>query len=490
MKKINKTAETSKKKMNIILYFFIMFAIFIIFDIVSNILISLFGQSVILGKYGQNIITESIYLILILIILLLFKNQYIFKEKKVGLFRGLILGLPLLIILLFNIDLKSLFSANIFDTLSLLIFAVLVGFAEEFLCRGWIQNEMIERYGDNRCHVTISILLSGLLFGLMHIINIFAGQGIIETLSQILQAMAAGFFLGAVYYRSKNIWLVILLHAFWDFALMTGDLNVLKECTFLNPSLKATIGSFLGTICISTIFFTAGLFELRNSKICDNFNEQMTPQIMEKEKIASILTIFAGFAIYYIVSYINYPFLEEYNKSTVCYEYAERELKNYSLTKYHQDSYQIEYELWEEVYDDEKEESELEWIEDYSFVTSLNNSKLTITNEIIDESITLDYDVLDYVVIKSDDQYLIGLLVEEKEGSILYYSDFITEENISNTTSYLNDLKNSFIRFVLPDSTSIVTLLEENSEDPLIAVQNRTGFTYVDDEELYIVYNE
>ena len=488
MKKINKTEDKPKKKMNIILFFFIMLGIFIIFDFGSQFLIALFGQSVILGKYGQYIIAESIYLIIILIILLLFKNQYIFKEKKIGLFRGLILGIPLLILLFINIDLKALFSANMFDILSLVVFATLVGFAEEFLCRGWIQNEMIERYGDNRRHVILSILLSGLLFGLMHIVNILAGQGIIETISQIIQAMAAGFFLGAIYYRSKNIWLVIFLHAFWDFALMTGDLNLIKECTFLNPTFKASIASLLGSISISTVYFTAGFFELRNSKICDNFNEELLPQAKEKEKASSILIIFAGFAIYYIFAYINLPFLEEYNRSKICYEYTERELQNYSLTKYHKDSYQIEYELWKEVSNEEGEEPELEWVDDFSFVTSLEDSKLTITNEITDKSITLDYEVLDYVVAKSHDAFLIGILVKEKEGSILYYSDFITEENMNNGNHYLNELKNSFTRFVLPDSTSVMTLLEENNDNPLIAVQNKDGFTYVDDDEIYIVY--
>ena len=60
---------------------------------------------------------------------------------------------------------------------------------------------------------------------------------------------------------------------------------------------------------------------------------------------------------------------------------------------------------------------------------------------------------------------------------------------MNNGNHYLNELKNSFTRFVLPDSTSVMTLLEENNDNPLIAVQNKDGFTYVDDDELYIVYD-
>ena len=208
----------------------------------------------------------------------------------------------------------------------------------------------------------------------------------------------------------------------------------------------------------------------------------------EKEKTAYMLVIFVGFVIYYGFAMINSPFLKEYSEASVCYEYYERELTNYSLTRYHKDSYNIEYELWEDVLDEESGEIESEWIEDYWFTVSLEDDKVTITNEMIEESIKLDYIVEDYLVIKSDDTFLIGILVQEKEGSVLYYSNYITEENISNDKEFLNKIKSSFMRFVLPDSTSIVALHENDSDEPLIAVQNKFGFTYIDDEDVYIVY--
>lgn len=480
--------KKSKKKTNIFLFFLILLGIFIVFDIASNYLISLFGRSVIVGKYGRNVIAEAIFLVTIIFMIIFSKNQYIFKEKKVGFFKGLTLGLPILIILLFNFDFKSLFTANIFDILSLFIFTILIGLSEEFLCRGWIQNEMIERFGNNRKQVILSLILSGLLFGLMHISNFFLGQGAIETIAQIIQTVAVGFLFGAIYYRSKNIWLVVFLHALWDFAVMTGDLNLIKDCTFLNPSFKASLASLLGSIPLVTIFVTTAIYELRKSKICDNFDEAMTIEEKEREKATSLLTIFAGFAIYFIFAYINAPLIKEYTNSKVCYEYTERELDNYSITRQYRDSYKIEYELWDEVNNEESDEPELEWIEDYSYSTSLDDSKLIITNDITDESIELEYTVEDYTVIKSDNSYLIGILVEEKEGSVLYYSSFINEENMSNDSKYLNDLKSSFTRYVLPDSTSLLTLMEEDSDTPLIAVQNNYGFTYIDDDEIYMVY--
>lgn len=480
--------KKSKKKTNIFLFFFILLGIFIVFDITSNYLISLFGRSVIVGKYGRNVIAEAIFLVTIIFMIIFSKNQYIFKEKKIGFFKGLTLGLPILIILLFNIDFKALFTANIFDILSLFIFTVLIGLSEEFLCRGWIQNEMLERFGNNRKQVILSLILSGLLFGLMHISNFFLGQGAIETIAQIIQTVAVGFLFGAIYYRSKNIWLVVFLHAFWDFAVMTGDLNLIKDCTFLNPTFKASLASLLGSIPLATIFVTTAIYELRKSKICDNFDEAITIEEMKKEKVTSLLTLFAGFAIYFIFAYFSAPLLNEYTNSKVCYEYTERELENYSLTRQYRDSYQIEYELWDEVNNEESDEPELEWIEDYSYSTTIDNSKLIITNDITDESIELNYTIEDYTIIKSGNSYLIGILVEEKEGSVLYYSNFINEENMSNDSKYLNDLKSSFTRYVLPDSTSMLTLIEEDSDTPLIAVQNNYGFTYIDDDEIYIVY--
>ena len=63
----------------------------------------------------------------------------------------------------------------------------------------------------------------------MHITNLFATpQGFVDTLMQILQALASGFLFGSIYYRTKNIWTLAFLHGFFDFSLMLAEVNTLK----------------------------------------------------------------------------------------------------------------------------------------------------------------------------------------------------------------------------------------------------------------------
>ena len=467
--------ENNEKKSNIFLFFLLMVGIFIVFDFVATQLIGLFGRSILYGKYMKEIVAEIIYLIIILLVVLIFKNQYIFNEKKkVGFVKGLLLAVPMLFYVCLNFSIKEILSAKLYDVLSLGVYTLLIGLAEEFMCRGWIQNEMIERFGKNRKQVILSIILSGLIFGVMHFSNIFAGQGIIETISQIIQAVGSGFMLGAIYYRSKNIWLVVFLHAFWDFVIMTGDLSLMKECTFLNPNIKASLFSLIASIPIASVFFASGLFLLRNSKICTEFGLTMTKEEQEKENKNVWKLVF--------VVAIG-PFTKDFEKAKVCYEYTDMELSNYSLMRTYKDKYIIEYEKWEEINEDE------DYVDNFEFSFEVIDNKLVITNEMINQNISLDYEVLDYTVIESDDLYLIAVLTHENEGSILYYSNYIINDEMLNEEDYLVKIKESFKRYVLPDSSNILTLLKENSDDPLIAVANQNGFTYIEtDDELYMVY--
>ena len=44
-------------------------------------------------------------------------------------------------------------------------------------------------------------------------------QTLFETIMQVLQTTSVGILLGAIYFRTKNIWSVVALHGFYDFAI-------------------------------------------------------------------------------------------------------------------------------------------------------------------------------------------------------------------------------------------------------------------------------
>lgn len=100
------------------------------------------------------------------------------------------------------------------DVLPLLaVGVVLVGFSEELLTRGLLIVGLRPAVKE-----PMVWLISSLLFGLMHGVNIISGQAVGSTLQQIVFA----FVLGTAFYVTRRVTGTLLvcmvLHAFWDFA--------------------------------------------------------------------------------------------------------------------------------------------------------------------------------------------------------------------------------------------------------------------------------
>ena len=91
----------------------------------------------------------------------------------------------------------------------LVIGYALTGFMEEGLMRG-IVLRVLKPTG-----VTRSVVLSALLFGLMHIGNLLYRNPFI-VMAQMLGAFVHGIGLGAIRLRNNSIWFVILLHGLHD----------------------------------------------------------------------------------------------------------------------------------------------------------------------------------------------------------------------------------------------------------------------------------
>lgn len=95
---------------------------------------------------------------------------------------------------------------------------LLVGVAEEVLFRTVLQNAALEVTGeDSVADARKGILLAGLVFGLVHLTNMFTGVTVIGTVVQAVMAIPMGVVLGVIYFRScNNVLPVVLIHAVID----------------------------------------------------------------------------------------------------------------------------------------------------------------------------------------------------------------------------------------------------------------------------------
>ncbi len=88
---------------------------------------------------------------------------------------------------------------------------VLVGFVEEGLCRGLLLRSLLPG------GIWASVLISSLLFSVLHLTNILSGLPWPYVMGQLLLAFGSGVLFAAIRLRTRSIWPSLLMHAAHDF---------------------------------------------------------------------------------------------------------------------------------------------------------------------------------------------------------------------------------------------------------------------------------
>ena len=479
---INMENKDKKKRKHILIYFFWMFLIFIIIDSAMILFANIITQSSFVNKYGVDLITEFFYALAILIVMLLFNNSYVFTSRKEKFWVGVKLAVPMLIITAINFlaNISELKNASILEIINVLVFCFFIGVAEEFLCRGWLQNEFIERYSENRKNVITSIVLASLVFGLMHLLNV-TSQTLYETILQIINAASIGVLLGSIYYKTKNIWSVIFLHSIYDFALFMGEINLVKECTYNTPSLGVTIVDSIGIIIISLLWIFSGLFVLKKC----NFPDKRANNNTGKIKLLIIIT--------FIMLFIPFEKLvPEYDSHKVCYSYNElNSFEEYTEHFPHYKDYFIIENKQESTYEDSLngDSQEIVFDQNYNYEFILNDDgKVEVVNNINEYKTTLDYKDVENIEVLENDKYYIVVIHTNENESTIYFSDFIRKDSILLTKEYLEEFKKSFIKYELPSISKVgyITIDDSNTKYPYLISSNNDYFV-IKDGELYLL---
>lgn len=457
------------KKQHIVVYFLKMLLIFIALDLVMMIFAGLITNSSLGYKYGSDLIMELFYGLFVLIVMLLFKNSYVFTSKQEKFWVGVKLAIPMLVVAGINLigSISSLDSFSFLKFINVLVLSLFVGIAEEFLCRGWLQNEFIERYSDNKNSVIISIILSSLVFGFMHILNIGA-QTAFETLLQIVNAVSLGLLLGSIYYKTKNIWSVIFLHSIYDFAIFLGEMNLVKDCTYNTPTFGVALVNGVGIIAISAVWVLTAILVLRKT----DFPRKKASKRIDNSSIKILIII--AFVVVFLPLDL---FVPEYKDYKVCYDYKTiSPLKNYTS---HFPSY-------ERYYISGTKDEDIK--EDYSIEFTISGGRIHVKNLVTNLNITLGIkDVIKMEVLENQDNYIIVAQTYENETTI-YYSDYLNKNEIVNEDFYLDGLKKSFKKFELPEIGTVgyVTIDDSETKHPAFISVNSDYFI-IKNGELYLI---
>lgn len=218
----------------------------------------------------------AVFLILLVAIL---KKMHILKFSVAGFKKGLFAGLTLLVLSVIMmiytfkgaID-SELALAPLWSALAMSVAIIVgVGFTEELLFRGLVENILFDIFGrKTRKSVILTVLITGITFGLWHLTNINAeGANWTYVIGQATAVIGLGVAFSAIYARSRSIWAVALIHGLWDFGSMIGNALFVKDAGLLPfevfEDLPVMFGFVIGIVpCSLGVLY--GMFLLRKKK--------------------------------------------------------------------------------------------------------------------------------------------------------------------------------------------------------------------------------
>ncbi len=167
--------------------------------------------------------------------------------KKYGLSKAavsakkMLLYVPLLLLLTVNLWYGIGVNLSAAETVLYILTMLCVGFLEEVIFRGLLFNAMAK---DG---VRSAVVVSSVTFGIGHIINLINGSGaeLLPNLLQVVYAMATGFMLVMIYYKSKSLLVCIAFHGIFN------SLSVFSDEAAL------TLGQRIGTCAFIVLISVA-----------------------------------------------------------------------------------------------------------------------------------------------------------------------------------------------------------------------------------------
>ena len=98
----------------------------------------------------------------------------------------------------------------------LVLYCLSVSILEELFFRILLFSFILEKLQNKKHYYFITIILTSVIFGLWHLVNLITGAPIIATLMQVGYTFLIGCMLSVTFTVSKNIWFCILVHSIFD----------------------------------------------------------------------------------------------------------------------------------------------------------------------------------------------------------------------------------------------------------------------------------
>jgi len=212
-----------------------------------------------INTYAYRIVRIVIAFLIILIMKLISKRTYQFGFRKENLGMSIALASFGLIAAAYNIINPLMYDGVLVpgtELLPIILGGIAPGFYEEVLFRGLIFQNMMIQWAGRKNYIFKSVLISGLAFGLIHLLNLRHGLFLLDsTLIQVVSTTGIGVLFCAVYARTRNLWGPIIVHTLTD---ITADL--------IYCEMASEIGSTVFMLATGVVYLLIGLYMIRPKK--------------------------------------------------------------------------------------------------------------------------------------------------------------------------------------------------------------------------------
>lgn len=144
-----------------------------------------------------------------------------FRCKKLG--RSILIVIPAILLSLYNfpmiafLDGRAIVTEPTYRVYLFLLECSFTGYFEEIIFRGILLTLLVQLFAKKNHGIVKAILLSSLLFGLSHVINLFSGASLSSTVLQVGYSFLLGCLWAVMYLKTNNLWVTMFLHATYNF---------------------------------------------------------------------------------------------------------------------------------------------------------------------------------------------------------------------------------------------------------------------------------
>lgn len=159
----------------------------------------------------------------VLFVWLLYINGGIYYlHVKKTFFRDMLWCLPCFLVAVVNFPFSALMSGtlviNRMDLMPLyIIYVILIALLEEFIFRGFVITLLYNFFKFKKYPYLLTTVVASLFFSLAHLTNLLVGADIVSVLLQIVYSFLIGAMLTVVLFKTRNIWMCVLIHALFNF---------------------------------------------------------------------------------------------------------------------------------------------------------------------------------------------------------------------------------------------------------------------------------